>query len=656
MRKSLKWQLMASILCVLLIGLICITVLSTARIAQQTEKTIIDQSQVITRTMASSMSKFLTSYEGSLEQLATSYEIRNATADGDVTGRLADYRTVYGSASSAYYGMEDASLTILPKVDLGKDFDATTRDWYKTAKAAPQQVIWTAPYVDAATGNDTISAAKAVQKQGQVMGVVGADISLTAMTKELQQTKLDFEGFSMLVDANGQLMVHPEVTGEEGSKISYVKKMLNDNSAGIIHDTYKGQPYVVIYHTLPTVGWKVATVYKTDVIAASANNVKWLIIGFSALMFIVMAAYLFWALTRKLKPLEQMQRVMHDVAAGDLTARFVHKSDDEIGRLASDFETMTMSMQGLMHSVKQSTLTVDAQSQQLNALMEETHASNEEITAAVQQIAATATTSTHQAEQAEQDTVELAVQLAQVDDKMEQMLGHTERTTHQTVKGKHQIETLQQAFATSEERMQHMTTALQLLDAKVVSIHRVMDVIETIADQTTLLALNASIEAARAGEHGKGFAVVAREVHVLAEQSTHATGEVRDTVEELQRDAQTVAQTMQQFTTQFATQATTIEETATMFEQVDTAMSQLSDTIQQVSSAMNGMGQHKTTLQSIMKELTQHADETAAACEAVSASSTEQLQAMDAVTQASEQLMTLSQTLQQEMTQFKTDA
>lgn len=655
MRKSLKWQLTASILAVLLIGLALITMLTTARIAKQTETTIIEQSRVMTATMASSMTKFLMSYEQSLEQLATSYEIRHATDDGDVTGRLADYRTVYGAASSAYYGMEDKSLTILPTVDLGKDFNATTRDWYKRAIAAPQQVIWTAPYVDAATGNDSVSAAKAVVKQGQVQGVVGADISLSALTGELQQTKLDFDGFPMLIDAAGKAIVHPTIAGQDGTDVSYINKLVQQQkNDGVIHDTYKGQDYVVIYHTLPSVGWKIATVYKAEAIAASANGVKWLIIGFSALMFAIMGTYLFWTLTRKLKPLEQMQHVMHDVAEGDLTVRFVYKADDEIGRLATDFATMTTAMRTLMETVKQSTVTVDAQSQQLNALMEETNASSEEITAAVQQIAATATTSTHQTEEAERGTLAWATQLQMIDQQMMQMLGHTENTTTQTTNGKQQIVGLKQSFMTSEERMQQMLTALELLDTKVTSIHHVMDVIETIANQTTLLALNASIEAARAGEHGKGFAVVAQEVQLLAAQSTQATDEVRHTIEGLQHDAQTVTQTMQQFTTQFATQAVRIEETSSMFEQVDEATQQLSATIHGVSVALDEMGQHKETLQQTMKALAMHAEETAAACEEVSASSTEQLYAMDAVTQASEQLMALSQTLQHEMNRFKT--
>lgn len=126
---------------------------------------------------------------------------------------------------------------------------------------------------------------------------------------------------------------------------------------------------------------------------------------------------------------------------------------------------------------------------------------------------------------------------------------------------------------------------LKILNERTVEISHVVAVIEGIAEQTNLLALNAAIEAARAGEQGRGFAVVADEVRSLAANTKKSTTTIQETTQRLLRGAEEAMEAMQVSSQQATESADISRESGYAFEVVGTAVGKVVDVNLQISTA-----------------------------------------------------------------------
>jgi methyl-accepting chemotaxis protein len=287
-------------------------------------------------------------------------------------------------------------------------------------------------------------------------------------------------------------------------------------------------------------------------------------LGFGVLVLLVIS-------TNISVPLRKLVACFHRGAQGDLTTRMDVSSRDEVGQAGREFNVFMETLEGMMRQMTHN-------SQQLaNA--------GEEISAAATQTAEGSRAQTEQVEQVATAMQEMSCTVMQVSE-------HSSKAAEEARKA---AETAQQGGNIVNEAL---TTMRSIADSVGViaekigelgknsdQIGKIIAVIDDIADQTNLLALNAAIEAARAGEQGRGFAVVADEVRKLAERTTKATKEIAQMIEAVQLETSTAVKQMQAGTKQVEAGVATTEKAGASLSAIIKAAQKVGDMISQIATA-----------------------------------------------------------------------
>ena len=457
-----------------------------------------------------------------------------------------------------------------------------------------------------------------VKVNGEVIAVIETSTNLakimSKMSDYVKQLTFGKSGYVYVMAAGkreGDMMIHRTLTGGnvydiQPAFVDTFKQAFVGNSGSFSYSVpTKGIDAVareskVLYHAVK--GWNWVALLKTyedeyqAEIDAQIFKIELMCIAGAIFLMLVL-----WLLIRRsLSPLTEITHGLKLLGEGNLTYQFKYKKDgktkNEMHLLKRDIAAMRDGLVNVIRQVSDSSKNLVDSAESIGNVSHELQ---------------------HHAKKSEQESSHVATAIDQVVGSIEEVANSTRAVSNETsaaseisIAGNDAVQEVEATVATLSESFNSASSRIKDVEDSSNSIGEVVDVINAIAEQTNLLALNAAIEAARAGEQGRGFAVVADEVRVLAQKTQDSTKLIRDVVEKLQSNSQSAVEGMQDGAKQVELSVSKATKAGILLSQIRESIQAVETSMSQVSNATEEQRLAAQKISDSAKSLTQTSSDT----------------------------------------------
>ncbi len=531
-----------------------------------------------------------------------------------------------------YIADENGSL-IKASASEKTEADPTQAVWYRQGLTRWNMGLTNA-YTNA-KGEEVISASGILDDQSGTIKVISADLTLERISIIVNSyIEMDQARAFLVSSTDGTILAHHETdlisTKLSESKDAFMRDIWQKVSQHDL-DMVEIDSNMAALSQIQGTDWVLVSYIPTRVIYADIDSVRNMMLAIGLVSVILLAVLVERVVHMVIRPVKELIRVITAMTDGDFTVEIKAGSNDEIGVMGGHVQQFILTMRQMIASIHAVSDKLGAQAGDSDTIsremydasrlqgqsMRELNTTVEQLSLSVGEIAEHATT--------------LAMVVSDTKDDGEQVGNKVQETVTISRSGQEDLQRVNSAMELINVSVQKLQQSIDEVGKASVEITNITEIIGNIADQTSLLSLNASIEAARAGDAGRGFAVVATEIGQLANTSADAVRNIEGLISQIN-----------------SLVSDTVKQTRESVENINHSNSLVGDTlrtfdsifgnIDQVSTLVREMIQKVEKVDEVATNVAAISQEQAASSEEILATSESMVRQVDNITNSSERV------------------
>ena len=516
----------------------------------------------------------------------------------------------------------------------GTEVSYNTAQWFKTSIAGNDGI--TEPYIDSTIGNVLVATCSVpvYDDNKNIIGVLGADIDGLWFSDQIKDIVVGKTGYAYIdgIDGTNVADPDPEVvrsmwnTGKKAQSDAGLKSLAEFEKIALETDTssvgfyeYNGVKKIASYATIKTTDWTVIIAAPQDEFMETVNALRISMIGIGVVILLIALVIVYFVARAVIKPIRIMVAALRNIAQGegDLTVRLPVHGNDEITDMAEYFNETIAKIGASIQQVGVNSSTMEEIGNELASNMTETASAVNEISANIDGVKQQAMTQAASVTETAATIEEIVRTIKQLNSSIETQAASVAQSSSSVEEMVANIASIGQTLGKTDDVIRSLTTATgdgkatlvtsntvtQKIAEESGSLLEASSVIQHIASQTNLLAMNAAIEAAHAGEAGKGFAVVADEIRKLAEESSVQGKTITATLKTLSGEIETLSASSKTVEEKFNAIFTLAEQVKDMSNRLTEAMREQENGSKEVLTAIKSINTVTVEVQAGSEEM-----------------------------------------------------
>lgn len=486
--------------------------------------------------------------------------------------------------------------------------------------------------------------------------IVLMEVKDQALAGVFENIQLAESGQIMLIGNDTEIVHSDDINLLESKSTLHIPSSNNgiESEGSFFSKDDHGKDQLVVYKQNGLSKWNVVGVAPVSELVKETSEIIRITLIIAVISALLSIAIGLFVIRMVGKPLGRLSSLMEKGKQGDLSVRINFKGQDEIGRLGQSFNEMMEQISLLVDKTNDSAQHVLHTAVELSEVSQNTSTMAREVAIAVEEIAKGAMGLSMEAEKEMSYADNIGLNMNKVMDFNSKMEDSADKVYQISSQGTEYMQDLTSKTNSTEELTSSMIGKVDRLKESTISIRKILDVLNTMTQQTNILSLNASIEAVRAGVSGKGFMVIADEIRKLSDQSKQSIGVVQTITNDIQREVEETVDLLLTASPLLTEQIHSVKEATVIFDNVREEMELFIQQNTLSTDSIKELNESQLILSESISNVSAVAQQSSATSEEVASITAEQLNSSEKLVILSDKLANLSESLKESLVLFHT--